>query len=62
MDPHHYQPLQKPRIGVGPGWQGKALEGEGVDGELQAKRATPAPSHLWKQDDFSLKVTGRRVL
>lgn len=40
----------------------KALEGDGVDGELQAERATPAPAHLWKQDDFSLKVTRRGVL
>lgn len=44
------------------GWQGTRCGGEGADEELQAKRATPAPTDLQKQDDFGLKGTGKGYL
>lgn len=59
MHPHHHQLLQKPRSGVRIHQAGKPLEGEGADVELEAVRATSALAHLWKRDDFGLKVTGR---
>lgn len=61
MHPPYHQLLQNPRAGTRTWLARKALEGGGVDGELQTKGVTPALAHLWKQDDFGLKVTGRGV-
>lgn len=62
MHPPYHQLLQNTRAGIRTQLARKAQEGDGVDRELQTKGIIPALAHLWKQDDFGLKVTGRGVL